>query len=201
MRVIRTELLYKGSDLTVLTDDTERGVSVAWSTIHEPVEVDDEFLSELIDVGAIEDFTQIENVRQFLDGTIEGGVYRNLYRSQGSGIIAPLYYPDAIEQVLQAAIVIEHSPPTTEMLSALLSKATPLAGGLFLGIQLAEGNTIMLVTVPLGILLVGTAVAVTKAIEVGLMRAVTGRGKPAPRRRKRRRAVDDDRGSGASFSA
>lgn len=196
MRVIRTELFYQAEELKIPKDiDHELSVSVAWNGVSSwPNNVTD-ILNELIAEGIIQQTFEIDEYKRFLDDTIRGASYR----PKKSRVAFPpsiLSDPTTVHQILNEPIVIEQSPPIIEPFSGLLAKATPIAGGLYVGIHMASGDLVMMITVPLGILLVGTAVAVTKAIEAGLMRAVAGKGMPSPRRRKRSKG-----GSAASLRA
>ena len=81
-------------------------------------------------------------------------------------------------QLLETDIVVEQSPLSFIPFKELLSAKSSIGIGAFTGAVagLASGMPlIMLVTVPLGILLVGTTVGVTKGLERGLERMVDHR--------------------------
>jgi hypothetical protein len=66
-------------------------------------------------------------------------------------------------------IVIEHSPPTLTSLAAFLKNASGVAIGAFIGISAGIGSPmLMFITVPFGMLIVGTASGIGNALEQGL---------------------------------
>jgi len=195
MRVIRTELSYQAEELQNPKDiENELGVSIAWGQVNGMPDNVSGILNELITDGVVRETFEIDDYKRFLDDTLRGATFRPTQPGTFAFPLSILNDPTTVHQILNEPVVIEQSPPTVEPFSGLLAKATPLAGGLFLGVKMASGDLVMMITIPVGILLVGTAVAVTKAIEAGLMRAVTGKGMPSPRRRKKQ----SRRGSAAS---
>ena len=96
---------------------------------------------------------------QFLDGVIEDGHF-----SDSSPIRHPQHQA-LIERIIDEAIVIEWSPPELSSLSNLL-KLSPshVAAGTYIGLKAAEGNYIVLVTVPGGIILVGIATEIVNSL-------------------------------------
>ena len=96
---------------------------------------------------------------QFLDGVIEDGHFSDT---------SPIRHPQhqtLIKRILDEAIVIEWSPPELSSLSKLL-KLSPshVAEGTYIGIKAAEGNYIVLVRVPAGIILVGVATEMVSSL-------------------------------------
>lgn len=141
MRVIRTELFFDTKEIgSIKTLDDEASVSVAWSTLAEKFNgPSEELLEELVNSGVATEYFSIPS-SSFLDATLaQAEIGRDM---ADPNIIRPLYYPKILKEVEQERIVIEHSPPITEPLNSLLAKATPIAGGLYLGIHLANGETI-----------------------------------------------------------
>jgi hypothetical protein len=191
MRVIRTELYFSPETLDELShSEGDPNVSFAW-TKHEQTVVD--FRSSEI-VGKVFALSSDE-IPAFIATVLRDVPYiPTLNWTQVSSI------RQTVEYVLQQNIVVERSPPESTPFSALIKGATPIAGiGTYLGIQMASGDTLLMITVPLGILLVGSAVALTKAIEVGLLRIVTGKDTTPPRRvRRRRRSEGGDGGQSAA---
>ena len=96
---------------------------------------------------------------QFLDGVIEDGHF-----SDSSPIRHP-QHQTLIERILDEAIVIEWSPPELSSLSNLLKlRPSHVAAGTYIGLKAAEGNYIVLVTVPAGIILVGVATEIVNSL-------------------------------------
>lgn len=79
---------------------------------------------------------------------------------------------DLIAYVLDNnAIIIEQSPPELTSLTSFLQKSTGVAIGAYVGVAAATalGNPLlMFITVPFGMLIVGTAAGVGSALELGL---------------------------------
>ena len=80
---------------------------------------------------------------------------------------------DAVDAILNLPVVIEQSPPQTVPLTQLLARATatPTIGTL-LGYSLAANHPLMLLTVPLGIVVVGSAIGVSEGLQKGLAKRV-----------------------------
>jgi len=93
---------------------------------------------------------------------------------------------DLIQDLLKGdTIVIEQSPPDLTSLANFLRNATGVAIGAYMGVDTATSIGIpllMFVTVPFGMLIVGTAAGVGTALELGLRDKVLGflKAKPGP---------------------
>jgi hypothetical protein len=82
---------------------------------------------------------------------------------------------EVVSYVLSQPVVIEQSPPVWIKLKDVVEavKKDPRAVGAFVGMLAGyEHPPMMLITVPAGILLVGSAPALTKAIERGLVKVI-----------------------------
>ena len=76
---------------------------------------------------------------------------------------------ELINDLLAESIVIERSPPEAMPLRAMLSKASAASIGTFLGVAKAWSNPLlMFVTIPAGILVIGSTLGLAKALEEGL---------------------------------
>jgi hypothetical protein len=88
-----------------------------------------------------------------------------------------------VNYVLAADIVIEQSPPTAVTLASLLKGSGAVAIGTYIGLGLAQGSfPLMLVTVPFGIVVVGSAVGVSQGLQNGLNKAIERAISPRKRR-------------------
>ena len=100
------------------------------------------------------------DLADFLDQILRKGYY-----DPRSIELTPIPNRPLIEKIINEPIVIERSPPEAISISNLLKlSASPVALGTYVGIAAADGNYLLLLTVPAGILIVGTAIEVTKAI-------------------------------------
>jgi hypothetical protein len=107
----------------------------------------------------------LDEAYQFLGAVISGRPHLASWED-----ISNLHFVSA---ALNAPIVIEQSPPTTIPLGTLIAKAPGIAIGTFIGMQVAGDATyLMFVTVPGGILVVSSAIGISKALEQGLNRLV-----------------------------
>jgi len=106
----------------------------------------------------------------------------------GSDIIEQLssvlsnFNTSAITQVAEADIVVQRSPPLDIPLKGLLSKSASTVIGTYLGYAVAGDHTsLLLASVPGGIIVVGTAIGVSRALETGFAQLVVD----LPRKMKR----------------
>lgn len=118
---------------------------------------------------------------EFLDEIIEKGYYSfqisNPFRAPRNPLL--------ITRIIEEPIIIERSPPQAISIRDLLSlSASPTALGTYVGINVASGHYLLLLTVPAGILVVGAAIEITKALPMllGISEAV----KPRPRSSRKR---------------
>ncbi|MDL1989137.1 MAG: hypothetical protein LWX08_16185 [Deltaproteobacteria bacterium] len=65
-------------------------------------------------------------------------------------------------------VIIENSPLSMESLANLVNSATGVGLGAFLGFIIGEGRPILFLTVPAGMVICGSAAAVSRALEKGL---------------------------------
>ena len=80
----------------------------------------------------------------------------------------------ALEYVLASNVVVERSPPQWINLNELLKFGPTVGGGMVIGL-VASSYPIVLVTVPMGIILMGSAIGISKAFESGLPRMIQQR--------------------------
>ncbi|WP_349371761.1 hypothetical protein [Salinarimonas sp.] len=78
------------------------------------------------------------------------------------------------EEVLRENLVIERSPPSWLPVGEIIKWGPVTGGGFVLG-MLGSFEPILLVTVPTGIVLIGSAVAIAKAFDRGISRMIAER--------------------------
>jgi hypothetical protein len=85
----------------------------------------------------------------------------------------PLGNDGTINQIMDADVIVENSPPEAVPFSVLLRNASTAVVGTYIGVRIAGSNPVlMLLTVPAGLLVVGSAMGVAKALEKGLNKRV-----------------------------
>ena len=94
-------------------------------------------------------------------------------------------WPAPIQNILDQPIVIERSPPIAEKLVSLVHSATSTSLGVLLGTGVSPDPYVMMITVPAGILLMGTVLGITKGLERGLAARVENALAPKPRTPRR----------------
>jgi hypothetical protein len=105
-----------------------------------------------------------------------------------------------IEECLDCTVIIEQSPIEGLSIKQLLARATSWSLGTYLEVVTAGSSpALLVVTVPLGVIIMGTAAGISKGLEAGLHRAIERRlvgprqrspsvpEKTKPKRRQRRR--------------
>jgi len=106
---------------------------------------------------------------RFLDYTVRGGLSKTTYFPDRR----PIRNTHIISALSKESIVVEYSPPSTILISALLEKSTHVAIGYYIGSSIAGANHwLLLMSVPSAIVVVGAAVGVSDGLVRGLTRAV-----------------------------
>jgi hypothetical protein len=126
-------------------------------------------------------------------------------KSDGAAQLAPLseqHSPSAanrqlIEECLASNVVVEQSPIEELPIKQLLARATSWSLGTYLAV--GSSPALLVITIPLGVIIMGTAAGISKGLEAGLHRAIERRlvgprqrfpsapEKTKPKRRQRRR--------------
>lgn len=92
--------------------------------------------------------------------------------------------PAMAAAILQSEIVIERSPAVAEKLLSLVHGATSTSLGVLLGTSFTNDPYVMILTIPAGILVMGTVLGISRGLERGLAKRVEKAVNP-PTRRKR----------------
>ena len=124
---------------------------------------------------------RIDSPERFLDDLLRNGVYHGNEQPLSE---QPLPNYKLVRQVLQQSIVVEQSPVEAVSFISLLKRAKPsdVAIGAYVGYAAANGNYLLLLTVPAGILLVGSAIAITAALPKILASRFSS--EPTPKKRR-----------------
>jgi hypothetical protein len=169
MRVIRTDFyLDKELDLSLLYYP---GLSFAWFKNNENRVKSEEapfYLFEDADILDVDDLqAQISKAAEGLPARIFAGPV-SPYGGMDDQDEGALW-----KVAISEPLVIEESPLTTIGLSRLIAKSPGVAIGTYLGFRLAgDYSAMMMITVPTGIMIVGAAISVSRALDTGLSKAV-----------------------------
>jgi hypothetical protein len=175
MRVIRTEMYF---DPQIAPDWLQKiipspAVSVAWISAEWANDMSLEILTRAleIDVRAVID---LEEINDFLAASVFNFERTTRVSDSMTALAGSGSYSDSLVlYILNQPIVIERSPPLSLPLHTLLTKAPGLAIGTFVGVQAAgDHSLLMLATVPGGIILVSSAIGISKALQGGLAKIV-----------------------------
>jgi hypothetical protein len=85
-------------------------------------------------------------------------------------------------ELLSQNIVIERSPPIAQALSSLLHGATSISLGALVGMNMTDNPYLMMITIPAGVIVKGTALGVSRGLQQGLQKRVEKLVNPPKRR-------------------
>jgi hypothetical protein len=178
MRVIRTEMYFESSDLdtSAARNFPNPGISFAFfgglpSAVLQMDDTIDYGLSDIFDEyrSILNNDDKIPAFRAAIDSFLGNGSYESFIRKledrsfENEGIFKYIYDEN---------IIIEQSPPEWLPVKDILGK-TPIAIGTFIGFGMAKDNpTLMLVTVPAGIIVIGAAVGISEGLKRGLNKII-----------------------------
>jgi hypothetical protein len=176
-RVIRTEFFFDKRQFVVLSDYKERTtLSAAWLGTN--VKGDEPFGFQGIFRGhearsARRDFEVAVWLEALLrlqdaDEAHLADFIDSRLHEHADGLPLAARIPVPIRDILDQPIVIERSPPIAEKLVSLAHSATSTSLGVLLGTGVSPDPYVMMLTVPVGILLMGTVLGITKGLERGL---------------------------------
>jgi hypothetical protein len=90
-----------------------------------------------------------------------------------------------LQAIFEQNIVLERSPPVTEMLSTLIHGATSTSLGILIGSAFSTDPYILALTIPGGVLLMSTVMGVSTGLQRGLAKRVENYVNPPPPTRPR----------------
>lgn len=77
-----------------------------------------------------------------------------------------------VDSIVQETVLIERSPPQampiSEVVKAAATKGGSIVTGVFVGYAVAPESALMFLTIPIGIVVVGSAVGISRGLENGL---------------------------------
>jgi hypothetical protein len=159
MRVIRTELYNDDVQHEYKIVTSNLGVAFAWFKTGELAYPIDEIIVPIVHNASNE-------VPRFLDIVLQGVETRHFEKRLHDG---RLFNKPIVDYLLDYPVVVERSPPEAIPFSTILKKSSSSVIGTLIGVAAARENTALLfVTVPAGIIVVGSAFGIAKGLERGL---------------------------------
>ena len=166
MRVIRTEMYFDLPDVGLNFSPLAKSVSVAWFKNEDSTEEQD--VTELLRPIPNPDENKEQSLVNFIADCLLTGA-----DGVKSEFIEGYLTGDEVAEAASMEVVIELSPPQLLALSTLVAKAPGIAIGTYIGMQIGiDHPTIMLASVPGGILAVSTAVGIARALEAGIHKKI-----------------------------
>ena len=185
MRVIRTEMFFDSHDVESIGPGVGKaarinpGVAVAFMNLATPTKFP---FGSILKEPVVYEHPNEREVRRFLDLAIRGNE-RSFGRRYSKYWADDVHNPAIVDFLMTANIVVEESPPTWEQLKALVSKSPATGIGTFVGFELAGAHPeLMIITVPIGIVVVSSAIGVSEALKKGLNKKVEALFKNKPQR-------------------
>jgi hypothetical protein len=125
--------------------------------------------------------------RQFIGASLIG-VYESEELDRRSSrdrrTLIAFRHGDIADEIWRGDVVYEQSPPKTTKLSTLIKKSSAAAIGTFIGTQVAGADyPLLFVTIPAGIIIVGSAFGISRGLELGLAESVNRLFDPSKRER------------------
>jgi hypothetical protein len=181
MRVIRTEVYFEPDDVRTGLFTFSEGQRKRIVPLDNPgisfAFVEGDFSNAEI---TIDSFFQIEDtstreadraLRTFIHSALsvsaDASVQKDYLTEWMTGFSSAIYSP-IVEYVMAQDIVLERSPPFGVPLNNILKGASTLSIGTYVGFEALGGHPLLFLTVPGGIIIVGAAVGIGKALEAGL---------------------------------
>ena len=183
MRIIRTEYYFHKFQVDWKGDPASAAenpnIAFAWIIADMPVGAADVPNFHVVDsspVSKLEDEEREHLIRcmnVFLTSKSDGMAKAVPFSDQESPSPANR---QLIEECLESIVVTEQSPIEELSMQQLLARATSWSLGTYLGIADAGNNpALAVITLPLGVIIMGTAAGISKGLEAGLHRAIERR--------------------------
>jgi hypothetical protein len=114
-------------------------------------------------------YSNEDSLRLFLEGIFYGATNLDYVMLERRSLSAQPY----VASIFQSSLVIERSPPQEFSISQIGKAASSITIGTYIGMSIAPtGSPLLFITVPFGIIVVGAAVGVSRALENGLNKSI-----------------------------
>jgi hypothetical protein len=183
MRIIRTEYYFDKFQVDWKGDFASAAenpnIAFAWIIADAPVAAADVPNFHVVDsspVSKLEDEERENLIRcmnVFLTSKSDGMVNAVPFSDQQTPSPANR---QLIEECLESTVVIEQSPIEELSMQQLVARATSWSLGTYLGVTAAASSpALAVITIPLGVIIMGTAAGISRGLEAGLHRAIERR--------------------------
>jgi hypothetical protein len=178
MRVIRTEIYFddvNGASRRPRSrmrgsreDKYNHGLAFAWFRSDEPGPFD----IKNVKAFSVKEIA-LDQVRPILDALLRDRDGRDIELDEGL-FAERIENPDLIDFIYKQTIILEQSPPEAVRFKDLLKRTNaPIYAGTFMGAGLSHDYpALMIITIPLGIIVVSSALGVADAMAAGLNKRV-----------------------------
>jgi hypothetical protein len=172
LRVIRTEMYFDPREIIWPLEEQifgNPGVSVAFFGF----KAKGDELNELpiFHIQKIDRKIDAEIIRPFVDQALRNESYPFLVPGLSETRTSE-FNRRFVDYIFEQPIIIEQSPPEGMPFINLLKHASAASIGAYVGTQAADGHPLLFLTVPAGIIVVGSAIAISNAINRGLNKAI-----------------------------
>lgn len=183
MRIIRTEVYFEGEVHGAVDIHRAMNPSIEFAFFHQdsfPLDAlrsgflrPDSIIPDAIDVTR---FFTSDDLPSLLDAMLRGVAFEDLEVRNLSFVPDGIYVlnRNIIRSIIEVPIVIENSPPEWILLKNVIQKGRSIPVGIFLG-YFGIHEPLLFVTIPTGIVVMGAAFALNKAIEAGLPKFIQGK--------------------------
>jgi hypothetical protein len=173
MRIIRTEMYFEREGILQELMQSNRGIAVCWIGV--PGQNEQTLMKLLHELKDERNFAELAFDLP-TDRLFENFVSAALTRDTTELNVGELHDPQfqigsaaELTFALDQNIVIEQSPPTTVKLKELAKKSPGILIGSYVGMEAAgDAHALLFMTVPLGIVIVGSAIGISEGIPQGL---------------------------------
>jgi hypothetical protein len=181
MRVIRTEKYFLDNEFIKPAKHLVPGIAFAWFKSNGQHKIEAEDLKRILKVGRA---VKPPDMRRFLSKSLyeqsekSRFIYPKTYLADGTVVprdeearINDATQP-LVAEIMAESIVVERSPPQDipfkEVLKSAASKGGAVVLGSFIGWAVAPESVLMFLSIPAGIVVVGSAIGVSRGMENGL---------------------------------
>lgn len=184
MKTIRTEYYLDISDpYARRMPNRNPGIAVAWFGIGDHA-IDEDDLRTILKFSRVRRTGELPN---FIHGSLYGR-----YPSYGRPLVFRKGVSSLVKRLARQRIIVERSPVESIPLRQLLKGSAAVVVGTFIGLGIAQDNPyLMLISIPGGIIAVGSAIGISRGLENGLNKAIealiTGEKPPQPRGPRKRK--------------
>jgi hypothetical protein len=184
MRVIRTDMYFSAQEIVGLdarrSGSRNPGFAAAWFKTDSSANVRWSNVENFVQIATVNHFDEA-NPSRFDSGDMRSiGVFQFIDLCVRNEPIVPnrtlperIENRSAVDYILRSPIIVEHLPPIDVPFGHLIGSAAYISIGFYLGTHVvADGDPLMFVTAPGGIVIAGAAIGVSRGLMNGLNQAI-----------------------------